>query len=772
MKTIRLIALSAAASAWCATASGGAPIAHFPLDADFLSIVNTGSNPAGEETVSSSGTWSLVDDVPSTNIAIGASNRLNAKAMRFERAVIGIDLSGFTDLTTDLKSATIEWFFKGDKTELTAWRNPLRLSSGTSASTAYIASAHLLLMQLNTDKDPYLRLDTYDGTSNNYCAQKDGCDGEWHHLALTIEPVLDGEGVQTGSKINFFFDHAQFGSRTLASPWYGAAQSGEKLYFTIGHPDIAAFEIDELRISEGVLTPHEMLWATDPQPTKPAFADIPDGRLFVNFPFDGSLAAGNFDYRIPCYTTLGAGGSITYTTDVAGSHVASGSDIATNTHAVVLDKAQVWFSLSDLPWSEAFTNATIEFHTKAAVDDLTAYAVLAHLSSSTNRLDAGNDLLSLMKYQAGNATTHGKGNYCIIQGHTAAGEKSNYTMIKNNGNDGEWHHVAYTIEQIVESGVTKSRLYAYYDYEPFISEAKITVPWVGVPDNDQLKMYLTLGSTNSKVAFDELRISKGVLPVYRQTRVTDFIPRNKDVLLHLSFEGDISSRVDTDDRSPYILSGSTSSYSGDKWKDAFYDPRTGAIESNGQSIASVAATTSIQIGLPAWCLSEEVLDSATIEFFLKGDLADASEAWSNPIWLVSPGRNALLLQRNSAGNISFQAVCTYPVGDVSPGGSDTAYWSSSIPIADGKWHHIAVTIDPTADGHSKITYFHDYEPVHMVTTTSYAWRGLADGSYLRTCHGKTSGSYLFDEFRISKGVLDKSEFLRARHTGGLILLVR
>ena len=205
----------------------------------------------------SSGTWSLVDDVPSTNIAIGASNRLNAKAMRFERSVIGIDLSGFTDLTTDLKSATIEWFFKGDKTELTAWRNPLRLSSGTSASTAYSASAHLLLMQLNTDKDPYLRLDTYDGTSNNYCAQKDGCDGEWHHLALTIEPVLDGEGVQTGSKINFFFDHTQFGSRTLASPWYGAAQSGEKLYFTIGHPDIAAFEIDELRAA-GAGSSHEL----------------------------------------------------------------------------------------------------------------------------------------------------------------------------------------------------------------------------------------------------------------------------------------------------------------------------------------------------------------------------------------------------------------------------------------------------------------------------------------------------------------------------------
>ena len=83
-----------------------------------------------------------------------------------------------------------------------------------------------------------------------------------------------------------------------------------------------------------------------------------------------------------------------------------------------------------------------------------------------------------------------------------------------------------------------------------------------------------------------------------------------------------------------------------------------------------------------------------------------------------------------------------------------------------------MTVAPTADGHSRIDYYFDHQWRYGKTTESLSWRGLRDGSYLRTCHGKDSGEFLVDEVRISKGVLTADEFLKAKHDGGLILLFK
>lgn len=181
----------------------------------------------------------------------------------------------------------------------------------------------------------------------------------------------------------------------------------------------------------------------------------------------------------------------------------------------------------------------------------------------------------------------------------------------------------------------------------------------------------------------------------------------------------------------------------------------------------------------------------TVELFYKFDLAEwKAAAGDNPLrkrvalfwqtWAdglyTSDGNYcenlALVIDLENEQNpkIGFHGYTTSVVGWASP------------KVADGRWHHVALTVDldTGADKYSASNqlYF-DYQLVKTGTSLYYKgsstesrhyWFARGDkGSNTSTANGFLG---LLDEIRVSNGILQPEEFLRQKSFDGLLLLVK
>ena len=181
----------------------------------------------------------------------------------------------------------------------------------------------------------------------------------------------------------------------------------------------------------------------------------------------------------------------------------------------------------------------------------------------------------------------------------------------------------------------------------------------------------------------------------------------------------------------------------------------------------------------------------TVELFYKFDLAEWKAAagdnplrkrvalfwqtWSNGLY-TSDGNYcenlALVIDLEDEQNpkIGFHGYTTTVQGWASP------------RVADGRWHHVALTVDldTGADSNSASNqiYF-DYQLVKTGTSLYYKgsptesrhyWFARGDkGSKTSTANGFLG---LLDEIRVSYGILQPEEFLRQKSFDGLLLLVK
>ena len=95
---------------------------------------------------------------------------------------------------------------------------------------------------------------------------------------------------------------------------------------------------------------------------------------------------------------------------------------------------------------------------------------------------------------------------------------------------------------------------------------------------------------------------------------------------------------------------------------------------------------------------------------------------------------------------------------------------SSLSMRDGEWHHFAIAIEPISGGtQTTVTFHFDYgDPV--VKTANGSWCGFRNDQNFT--FGATKSVLWMDEFRVSKGILPKSKFMKARTISGFTLVVR
>ena len=167
-------------------------------------------------------------------------------------------------------------------------------------------------------------------------------------------------------------------------------------------------------------------------------------------------------------------------------------------------------------------------------------------------------------------------------------------------------------------------------------------------------------------------------------------------------------------------------------------------------------------------LLERDMESQTVEFFMKGERG-AATAWayfarmySNINGAENGGERVWSIgYRNNNGAIY---VCMDNAS-----GNHLGYPDDSQSLADGRWHHIAMTFEPDGKGDTIVKVYKDYRPFGQ--TLAFSGVRLTSGPVGHSCVALGNGfNGYIDEFRVSKGVLDVSEMLHVQKPGMLITI--
>ena len=111
---------------------------------------------------------------------------------------------------------------------------------------------------------------------------------------------------------------------------------------------------------------------------------------------------------------------------------------------------------------------------------------------------------------------------------------------------------------------------------------------------------------------------------------------------------------------------------------------------------------------------------------------------------------------NAAGNL-------YVIKDVNGESQATFYPDNTVSLADGKWHHIAVTFAPDGNGNTLCTFYKDYQQLGSQHTFNGEME-CGDYGTSSMAAGSRYNGYI-DEVRISKGVLTVDQMLHALPRG-------
>lgn len=601
-------------------------------------------------------------------------------------------------------------------------------------------------------------------------------DGKWHHFAI----VVDG----AGKTVTFYSDYAKHGSTTYTGNLL--YQPGYPFCFG-GHPQCTYYncpaDFSEIRISDEALTPAQMLRYSRP---KSQYASVVDDRTLIYLPFEGSTDS----------VTVGAEMKtpVTYTPFLANCAVAgpfSGIDATIgNRSATTPNDPQ---TVADI------TGTSMRFG--LCETGTTANAQCAHVT--TNGVEDCNYARPIVVHTSSNVQQDLFGDSCTFEaffkmpktGITYPGTQIHLfalwscfsIMTKENGdwdqrriwaqfngnnldgnaisgfNDDKWHHVAFVYDKTLQRGDL------YLDYKWRTSR---TDPAFNPQPHKSYINDLILGGSywgsdrwfvNFK--FDEVRVTRGTLRPYEF--LTSRAVETAD-LAYAGFDGDFHISPYADFFTAAVASAFTSGGSAP----VIERTRPGKIIHEGQdgpvvkekNLGSIRFAGG-QLVYPDHGIVADRADQ-TVQFFVKSSSAaagaglvrvnrDSKNDLGAPSWAVSFA--------DAAGNLSV-AVDT----DALTGQSHTF----AAPVADGAWHHVAITFEKVGTD-TQVTLYRDYAAVGTHTFAGGLMTRFRDVNLMLGAGDVATAGFTgwLDELRITPGVLSPVQFLRAE-SFGLMMVVR
>ena len=486
-----------------------------------------------------------------------------------------------------------------------------------------------------------------------------------------------------------------------------------------------------------------------------AFGDPRDGDVLLYLPLDGDMDT------VACVSE-NAGSTITgtpvYDDEVWKLHLVEfGNPTNTvrsgaNQGCLFADKTVVRKTITH-PYmqTEDFKSATIEFFMKGSSVD-------ADVATWENKLSLGNDNTKCgLMVQANNDK---KWYLRVDTDASNAVGVSPFAMT-----DGKWHHFAIVIESIDDG--TRTKMTWYFDYGNKI-EATRNGTWAGFRYNQTF----TFGAAKSVLWLDEFRITKGVLAPDKFIRFSSHPdPQDGDTLLYMTFDGTMDPIVGYNGSIGETAMTGTPTYDAAVWKPYVFEYGSGGVPvREGENLNSLKGNKAqvVKPILHPYMTDSNVLYSATIEFFMKGSSVDADvTTWRTK---MSLGRNLALARYGLLVQADDNKRYYLRLDADTAGNPYSVSATSPFTMTDGRWHHFAIVVEPIENGtRTRATYYFDYgDPV--VKTVDGTWFGMRRGNELT--FGETTSVLWLDEFRVSKGVLPKSRFLKAKDIRGMIISFR
>ena len=575
-------------------------------------------------------------------------------------------------------------------------------------------------------------------------------DGRWHHLAVTYD---FGK-----KKVSLYVDYVAIGSHSLsdnAIGFYHPANSplqigGNASHTTRRHNG----EIDEVRISNEALPPEKFLRYIP-------MREI-DGDTMYYLPFDDgdwfSKTALPFNaatnvvgtITVEKYETPVEGASVT--NDLPGDGIRNGvyaPDRYTNGGATHLPVSAaegphngVSILLTDPNKLVCASNFTFEAFvktdrqtTKPANSEYADSFAIFHTAYLKVLMNGSNNKL-LFRYNGTNMTDRSVSRI----------------------DDSKWHHLAYVYDAAAET------MTGYVDYKQ-VTTASVGKGGSGI--NIRISGENSPGYQTLPGCVDEVRITRRALSPTEFLTTHDCV--TSTTLAHADFEDGLDMSPDTG----LIDAGIATARTGGSVPvlDASVPGRIFMDGAAMQDLRDNKKSVRIDGGKLGW--KEQTflnLPTFTVEFFAKLESLDSSanlirmthgaSADGSPLW-------ALYEIDVSSGNRSVRLATydgtTYNHHDVVKNSS----------LADGRWHHWALTFDGSSGTETVVKFYRDYTQIggctasHLINYPSGVHTLTIGGTSNNPCH--IHGNY--DELRVSDGVLPTSAFLRAL-PNGTILVVR
>ena len=572
--------------------------------------------------------------------------------------------------------------------------------------------------------------------------------GRWHHLAVTFN---------FGTKnVYSYVDYARISNYTMTNNAVGFYHPSNSPLVIGGNPTHATRrhngEIDEVRISDEALPPEKFLRYIP-------LREI-DGDTMLYLPFDAGAEDWFSKTAPPLNAATNAPGSITVekyagpdpasaTNGVSGTSIRSGvysPDVVANDGAVHLPvtgegaHTGTSFLLNDPNKLVCASNFTYEAFVKTdrqttkPADSQYADSFAIFYAGYMKVLMNGSNKQLLFRYSGTNMTDKYVGRI----------------------DDGSWHHVAYVYDAAAE------KMTGYVDYK------QVTTAVVGkggqgvnIRISGESAGYQTLPG-----CLDEVRITRRALSPTEFLTTHDCLTGS--TLAHADFEENMNLSPDTG----LIGAGVASARTGGSVPvlDASVPGRIALDGAAMQDVRDNKKSLRIEGGKIGW--TDLVLlrkPSFTVEFFAKLEHLDYV---ANLIRLNrdggTDGTPAWALFTFANGTADQLTICAQNANEL-------FYFpahSFGASIADGRWHHWALTFDGTSGTQTVITLYRDY-------VSQGSWTLTTPINYLSTVNTLSIGGTAtnpahirgnFDELRLSEGVLPTSAFLRCLPNGTVFIV--
>lgn len=500
-------------------------------------------------------------------------------------------------------------------------------------------------------------------------------------------------------------------------------------------------------------------------------ASVSESDILAYFSFDSEdlksdvPSARNLPTWTQNFTPTGA--SISYGSEAARRYIvdSQGRKVRDGNKFVTFDKSRVFIPLTELSKDASIKQVTVEMFVRGdgrkgadsqVVSAWDTAAWIDKLSSWNWAQDLGarkSDCLACW-FQCGDATTG--------EAYAKVGQKDLgvHPLIF----DGQWNHVAVTIDDKTAT--------VYLNYEE-VKTLTLDNGWHWHDNADGNGYFLVLGSSSakSKLAYDEVRITKGVLPKEDWLYVSgELAPADGDTLVYLPFDSSLETLDYPLSDAGYTSTG-TPTYDSSVWKRKVVEYGDRQVIVREENAACLKANKSaVTRTLPnPYLRKDRGCDSMTIEFFMKGSSTSGEiSTWGSKLvvgkyWSDQKSVSVypILVQASDDRKYYFRFDTVEAA---------SASFTPDLPLTDGKWHHFAATIEPVESGaKTKISFYADYGEA-TVKTINGVW-SLTDHAKTLS-FGQDNNVLWLDELRITKGVLPKSKFLKANNLTGLILTVR